>query len=243
MGAILAQGIMDIGGRNAITSMVSRGGFVKQSAVVGMAMWLQHWYWYPLLHFLSLAVSPTPLIGLVGDFRVPKDYKVICQCRPSWFAYPPALEEKKEDKSAKVTTVELSITAKAKAKAAAKEKAKGTTPGRSSTGMDVDDSVPKPDAPVAPVATTTGASESKTDGDAKPADAPATEVKKEEKEATSFALHNMSRVTLSQTKFLDFDAAETRGQRYVPVRTVSTYMRVCFHVYTRCGCDDILLAR
>jgi 26S proteasome regulatory subunit N2 len=27
-------------------------------------MFLQFWYWYPLSHFLSLAFSPTMLIGL-----------------------------------------------------------------------------------------------------------------------------------------------------------------------------------
>ena len=31
---------------------------------VGVLMFLQFWYWYPLAHFLSLAFSPTMLIGL-----------------------------------------------------------------------------------------------------------------------------------------------------------------------------------
>jgi hypothetical protein len=32
---------------------------------VGMMMWTQYWYWYPLLHFLSLSFQPTAIIGLV----------------------------------------------------------------------------------------------------------------------------------------------------------------------------------
>lgn len=34
------------------------------SGAVGVLMFLQFWYWYPLSHFLSLAFSPTMLIGL-----------------------------------------------------------------------------------------------------------------------------------------------------------------------------------
>jgi 26S proteasome regulatory subunit N2 len=64
MGAIMAAGILDAGGRNVTITMQSRAGFTKMASVVGLAMWCQHWYWYPLQHFLSLAFSPTMLIGL-----------------------------------------------------------------------------------------------------------------------------------------------------------------------------------
>lgn len=65
MGAILGLGLIDAGGRNCVVSLVSRsGGFIKAGAVVGMAVWLQHWYWYPLLQFLSLSVTPTAMMGL-----------------------------------------------------------------------------------------------------------------------------------------------------------------------------------
>lgn len=34
------------------------------SGAVGVLMFVQFWYWYPLSHFLSLAFAPTMLIGL-----------------------------------------------------------------------------------------------------------------------------------------------------------------------------------
>jgi len=120
MGAVLAQGIIDAGGRNVGLSLRSRAGFVKQSAVVGMAVFLQHWYWHPYLHFLSLSLAPTAVIGLNKDLQLPASFAVTCLAKPSDFAYPAPLEEKKEEKKERVQTVELSTTAKARAKAKAK---------------------------------------------------------------------------------------------------------------------------
>lgn len=119
-GAILASGIIDAGGRNLLASMHSRSGFMKMGGVVGLVMWLQYWYWYPLMHFLSLAMSPTAVIGLNKDFDLPTSFSVTCNARPSLFAYP-AQEEKKEDVKEKVVTAVLSTTAKSKARVARKE--------------------------------------------------------------------------------------------------------------------------
>ncbi|KAJ1444157.1 armadillo-type protein [Ochromonadaceae sp. CCMP2298] len=63
-GAIVAMGILEAGGCNVVVSMQSRAGFMKMGGAVGIMMFLQHWYWYPLQPFLSLAFSPTMLIGL-----------------------------------------------------------------------------------------------------------------------------------------------------------------------------------
>ena len=41
MGAVLAQGVLDAGGRNMALCLRSRAGFVKASAVVGMALFQQ----------------------------------------------------------------------------------------------------------------------------------------------------------------------------------------------------------
>jgi hypothetical protein len=87
MGGILAQGLLDAGGRNVALSLRSRAGFVKSSAVVGMAMFLQHWYWYPYLHFVSLALAPAVIIGVNRDLAVPVDFSVTCVAKPSDFAY------------------------------------------------------------------------------------------------------------------------------------------------------------
>lgn len=120
MGAVLAQGIIDAGGRNMALCLRSRAGFVKTSAVVGMAVFLQHWYWHPYLHFMSLSLAPTCVIGLNKDLLLPASFTVTTLAKPSDFAYPAPLEEKKEEKKERVQTVELSTTAKARAKAKAK---------------------------------------------------------------------------------------------------------------------------
>ena len=119
-GAILAAGILDAGGRNVVVSMQSRGGFMKMGAVVGLMLWLQYWYWYPLKLFLSLAFSPTALIGLNKDFDLPVSFFVKCNAPESMFSYP-KIEEKKEDTREKVPTAVLSTTVKAKARVARKE--------------------------------------------------------------------------------------------------------------------------
>ena len=64
MGAILSRGIIDAGGRNCSLGLGSRNGFTKMNSAVGMALWLQHWHWYPMMHMFSLALTPTYTIGL-----------------------------------------------------------------------------------------------------------------------------------------------------------------------------------
>ena len=69
-GAALAQGIIDAGGRNVTISLVSKSGSKNMSAVVGMALFTQFWYWFPLAHCLSLGFTPTAVIGLDRDLKV-----------------------------------------------------------------------------------------------------------------------------------------------------------------------------
>lgn len=102
MGAILAAGILDAGGRNCVIALRSRAGFRKMSAIVGMSLWLQHWYWYPCFHMLSLALAPTAVIGLNKDLKMPRGFELVCNAPPSDYAYPPFLEPKKEEKKQRV---------------------------------------------------------------------------------------------------------------------------------------------
>lgn len=53
-----------------------------------------------------------------------------CNAKPSLFAYPPALEEKKAENQEKIQTAVLSITNKKKAQKADGGKAKESTPTR-----------------------------------------------------------------------------------------------------------------
>ena len=69
-GAAIGQGFIDAGGRNVTISLQSRAGSTNTSAIVGMVMFCQFWYWYPLAHCACLSFSPTGIIGLNGDLKV-----------------------------------------------------------------------------------------------------------------------------------------------------------------------------
>jgi 26S proteasome regulatory subunit N2 len=110
-GAILGQGILDAGGRNMSLSLQTRSGQTDMSAVVGLLVFTQFWYWFPLSHFLSLAFQPTALIGLNHELKMPK-IEFLSNAAPSVFGYPPPMEEKKGDKKDKVEKAILSTTSK-----------------------------------------------------------------------------------------------------------------------------------
>lgn len=116
MGAMLALGILNAGGRNVRIGLLSNAGFLKMASVVGLMLSLQYWWWYPLIHFMSLSFTPTALIGLDGEMRMPASFKATCDAKASLFAYVDPLEEKKDEKKTRLATVELSTTAKARAR-------------------------------------------------------------------------------------------------------------------------------
>ncbi|KAJ1475052.1 armadillo-type protein, partial [Baffinella frigidus] len=70
-GAIIASSILDAGGRNVTISLTTKNGHKKMTAIVGMAVFCQYWYWFPLAHFLSGCFQPTCLIGLNKDLKMP----------------------------------------------------------------------------------------------------------------------------------------------------------------------------
>merc|ERR1739848_348069 len=121
LGAIFAQGIIDAGGRNVTVCLQSRTGHTNMMAVVGMLIFTQYWYWFPLSHFLSLAFSPSCVIGLNENLDMPV-MGVKSNAKPSTYGYPAPLEEKKKEDKEKVATAVLSITAKQKKKEAEKRK-------------------------------------------------------------------------------------------------------------------------
>lgn len=144
-GAIMAQGIIDAGGRNVTVSLQNRTGHMNMLAVVGMLVFTQYWYWFPLAHCLSLAFTPTCLIALNSDLKMPQ-LEIKSNSKPSLYAYPAPLEEKKREERERVTTAVLSIAA-----AKARRKAHGTDASASSSitssttsKMDVDEEEKKP---------------------------------------------------------------------------------------------------
>lgn len=219
MGAILATGILDAGGRNCSMNLGSRNGFIKMSSAVGLALWLQHWHWYPMMHMFSLVLSPTCTIGLNKDFKYPKNFEIICNAKPSQFAYPKKLEEKKEEKKKRVETVTLSTTAKEKARLARKRAKMGEAEG----AMDVETKegeeaakTPKSEGGDDDANATEEKDGNKSDSMDidKPEEVEKKPKKKREPEPTSFRVGNPTRITTAQSLVCEFDLQ----QRYRPIR-------------------------
>jgi len=229
MGAVLATGILDAGGRNVTSSISS-----SQSSAVGMALFLQHWYWYPMMHMLSLSLtdpaSACYSFGLNGDFNFPKSFQVQCLAKKSLFAYPKKLEEKKEEKKIRVETVWLSTTAKSKAREMRKGKGNKGGEAAESDGvaaMDVEEEKDAGKQVIAAESSSSLTEEGKTlipavtTTAAEPSSSTSLEqskgTKKSKKhhpsEANSFIITNPSRVTSHQVQFCKVDSS----QRYVPV--------------------------
>lgn len=79
-GAAVAQGFIDAGGRNVTISLQSRAGSKNMTAIVGMALFSQFWYWYPLALCASLAFEPTAIIGLTETLQVRSSIHPNCNC-------------------------------------------------------------------------------------------------------------------------------------------------------------------
>lgn len=65
------------GGRNMTISLQSRTGHMNMEGVVGMLVFTQFWFWYPLTLFLSMAFTPTCLVGLNEDLKVSSSHKYL----------------------------------------------------------------------------------------------------------------------------------------------------------------------
>lgn len=188
MGSIMAAGILDAGGRNATIAMRSQSGYFRRTSVIGVALFVQYWYWHPLAYTISMALAPTALIGVDATLAAPKDFVARCDCKPSVFAYPaPVTVEDKKSKE-KLPTAVLSTTARAKARAAKKEKTKGDKADDKPDAMDTEGGVKGEETKEAP--------------------------KPKEIEPTSFKLENPARVVPGQRRFVAF----LPDSRWQPVR-------------------------
>lgn len=225
-GCALALGIIDAGGRNCTISLQTQTGNLNMEAIVGMAVFTQYWYWFPLTHFLALSFTPTSITGVDGELEVPR-FGFHCNARPSVFEYPPEQEVKSEEAPEKVKTAVLSTTAQAKRRKLAKDRlalrqesmevdVPAGPPTTTKSGV-ADGDAMEEDAPAKGTETGGEEEEKKKEGGSAGAGAGGSGKKKGEKEKVGFEMENMSRVLPAQIKYISFPAEG----RYQPVKKVS----------------------
>lgn len=193
-GACIAQGIMNAGGRNVTIHLENAEmGTLDARAVVGLAMFSQFWYWFPLAHFLSLSFTPTTVIGVRGsDLNIPK-FELNCHAKQDIFGYPKMYEEAADKEVEKVATAVLSTTARAKARAKKTKKEKDAGEGEK-------------------IKITEGkATSTKEQEGTKEKDEEVSKVKYSSK---PYKIENMSRVLPQQARYISFN----KDDRFVPIR-------------------------
>ncbi|OQE38999.1 hypothetical protein PENCOP_c007G01276 [Penicillium coprophilum] len=207
-GCAIALGIIDAGGRNCTISLQTQTGNLNMPGIVGVAVFVQYWYWFPLTHFLSLSFTPTSVIGVDQKLEVPH-FKFHSNTRPSLFDYPPEQQVKTEEAPEKVKTAVLSTTAQAKRRAQRREKQARRE------SMDIDQAPTTPKATDQLLDAMDTDDVVKEDEEAKETEKAAAEVqkKKAEREKVGYELDNLSRVLPAQLKYLTFP-----DPRYEPVK-------------------------
>jgi 26S proteasome regulatory subunit N2 len=74
LGAILAIGLLDIGGRNMTLSLTTRSGMPKLEAISGILIFSQYWNWFPYINFIGLSISPSMLVGVTAKLKIPTNF-------------------------------------------------------------------------------------------------------------------------------------------------------------------------
>ncbi|KII60594.1 26S proteasome non-ATPase regulatory subunit 1 [Thelohanellus kitauei] len=107
LGAYVGLGIMDAGCRNQTLAFKTLQGHTRMPSIVGFLVFQQFWYWFPLVHFLSLCFVPSCIVLVNPNFEMPK-YSFICDADPSFFAYPTLPEKHKREHHEKNRPSQLS---------------------------------------------------------------------------------------------------------------------------------------
>jgi 26S proteasome regulatory subunit N2 len=145
-----------------------------------------------MLNFITLSLTPTVLIAVDKNLKVPKSFKATSKAVPSMYRYPELLKKQEEKTKEKVETVTLSTTAKVKARTDRKNKAEGGD-----------------------VEMTDAAAEEKKEEDKKEEEEKkAEEAKKDVPEPDHLILQNPSRVLKDQELKIAYDQKDSR---YAPV--------------------------
>ncbi|PHT48926.1 26S proteasome non-ATPase regulatory subunit 1 -like protein A [Capsicum baccatum] len=169
----------------------------EDTMIVGLAVFSQFWYWYPLIYFVSLAFSPTAFIGLNYDLKVPK-FDFVSHAKPSLFEYPKPTTVATTSSAVKLPTA---TSARAKARASKKEAEKANAEKASGA-----------ESSCATTSSDKGKSSSK-GGDSMQVDTPAE--KKNEPEPSFEILTNPARVVPAQEKYIKF----LEESRYLPIKS------------------------
>ncbi len=115
-GGIIGQSIMEIGGRNCKLNLVSNTGNNRMGSIVGMALFTQYFYWFPMVHFIHLAVNPSILYSVDSNLKVDVKYKVQSNAKPSVYGYPKEVKLQEKVVAPKAQAAVLSTHARVKAK-------------------------------------------------------------------------------------------------------------------------------
>lgn len=210
-GAVVASGLADAGGRNGVIALTSSTGHPRMTAIVGLAMFTQFWYWYPMVHFIGLSIKPSALICLNQDVKMPK-LKVQCNAPEGMYAYVPSGPPEKTKEATSAPKAVLSVTAKSKARAArraakkksAEEKADGKGDAMTDT---------KDEAKEDPKA------EEGTDGKTPMEEGKKTGKDEEIVKKAKLTVHeNPCRVLPAQEKYMSWDVTAPDGDGKVPTR-------------------------
>lgn len=73
---MISKGLMNSGGKNLVINLVSNKGENKMKSIIGLCLFAQYCYWFPMIHMLNLSVNPTFLFNLDDKLKLSKNQKI-----------------------------------------------------------------------------------------------------------------------------------------------------------------------
>ena len=116
-GALISKGIYELGGQNCILSLTANSGENKMISIIGMCLFTQYYYWFPMIHMLNLAVTPSFVFNLDENLVAPTNFYVKSNAKPGIFGYKIEEEEEKKKTEVKTEVAILSTHTRVNAKA------------------------------------------------------------------------------------------------------------------------------